>query len=337
MRDDAGDGGGGKLGIDIRYQNVAMNLLQDAHGRVIGVRALTPQGFTNIYAKAVILACGGFEANPAMRASYLGAGWDTVKVRGVPFNTGDGLRMAWDIGAQSYGQLTGCHASLQDINRPPYSLRIQPHWEYARYAYPWGITVNIEGQRFFDEGADFRRFTYARLGREIVKQPHGVAFQILDKKTEHLIRGYTDATGGTANTLEELADMLGLEPGPLIKTIQDYNAAVQPGNYDPMNLDGKRTSGLIPDKTNWALPIYTPPFHGYGVCCGITFTYGGLRTNPEAEVLSTWEAPIPGLYACGEIVGGLFYGNYPGASGMMQGAVFGRKAGLNAARLAKGG
>jgi len=325
------------MGVDVLYENIAMELIRDAGGRVIGVYALTPDGFTKIYGKAVILASGGFEADPAMRAAFLGPGWDNVTVRGVPFNTGDGLRMAWDIGAQAYGNLNSCHASPQDINRPPFSVRIQPTWEYSRYAYPWGISVNIDGQRFIDEGSDYRRFTYAKTGREIVKQPGGVAFQLLDKKGEHLIRGYKDATGGKAGSLEEIAKMLGLEPGPLLQTVREYNQAVQAGPFNPSILDGKCTKGLAINKTNWAQTIDTPPYYGYGVCCGITFTYGGLRINTDAQVLSTWEAPIPGLYACGEIAGGLFYGNYPGASGMMQGAVFGRRAGAHAAKVAKSG
>jgi len=324
-----------KAGVDIRYSNIAMELLRDSHGRVIGAYVLTPEGFTRIYAKAVILASGGFEANPAMRATFLGPGWEMIKVRGVPFNTGDGLRMAWDIGAQSYGNLSGCHATPQDIDRPPFSVRTQPKSEYRRHDYPWSILVNVHGQRFVDEGSDFRPYTYAKTGAVIMRQPQGVAFQILDKNTEHLLYRYVNPTGGKANTLEELAQTLGLEPGPFVQTIQEYNKAVQSGTFNHRILDGKCTKGLAINKTNWAMPIDTPPFHGYGVCCGITFTYGGLRVNTDAQVMSTWEAPIGGLYACGEIVGGLFYTNYPGGSGMTQGVVMGRRAGRNAALWAK--
>lgn len=326
-----------RKGVDIRYQNVAMELLRDAHGRVNGVYALTSDGFTRIHAKAVVLACGGFEANAAMRTSYLGREWDRVKIRGVPFNTGDGLRMAWDIGAQAYGNLGGCHATPQDIDRPPYSLRTQTRWEWSRYGWLWGITVNIDGQRFYDEGRNTRPYSYARTGRDIMAQPSGVAFQIMDAKTQPLLHKYGSATGASADTLEELAQALGLEPGPFVHTVQEFNKAVQPGEFNPRKLDGKRTVGLAIDKSNWALPIDTPPYYGYGVCNGITFTYGGLRINTDAEVQSTWEASIPGLFACGEIVGGLWYDNYPGASGMAAGLVFGRRAGRSAARLAKEG
>lgn len=325
------------LGVDIRYQNIAVELIRDARGGVAGAYVVAPEGMTRIHAKAVVLACGGFEANAAMRASYLGPGWDTVKVRGVPFNTGDGLRMAWDIGAQPYGNLSACHATPQDIDRPVFALRTMPNWEFSRYVYPWTIMVNNKGERFIDEGMDHRPYTYAKTGKAIMAQPDGVAFQILDKKTEHLMHGYANATGGKADTLEQLADMLGLDREPFLHTISEYNKAVQPGNFDHRILDGKHTKGLLIDKTNWALPIDTPPFHGYGVCCGITFTYGGLRINKESQVMNTWESVIPGLFACGEIVGGLWYTNYAGGSGLMQGAVFGRRAGTNAAKLAKAG
>jgi len=148
----------------------------------------------------------------------------------------------------------------------------------------------------------------------------------------HLLYRYENATGGKAQSLEALAEMLGLAPEPLLHTIKEYNRSVQPGTFNHLVLDGKRTKGLAIDKSNWAMAIDTPPYYGYGMCCGITFTFGGLRINTNAQVLSNWEAPIPGLYACGEIVGGLFYANYPGGSGMTQGAVFGRRAGQHASR-----
>ena len=195
--------------------------------------------------------------------------------------------------------------------------------------------VNNNCERFIDEGSDLRPYTYAKIGRAMLSQPQGVAFQIMDNKIAPLLHRYVNPTGAKADTLEKLAQMLGLDPVALVRTVQEYNQAVQPGDFNHRILDGKRTQGLRVNKSNWSQLIDTPPYHGYGVCCGITFTFGGLRINTEAEVLSTWEAAIPGLYACGEIVGGFFYGNYPGASGMMQGAVFGRRAGCHAAQQAK--
>lgn len=325
-----------KKGGDIRYNTRAVSLLQNDKGEVVGVRALDSQGFIDIHAKAVVVACGGFEANAAMRASYLGPGWDTVKVRGVPFNTGDGIRMALDIGARPEGQYSGCHATPQDMNRPAFGLRIGGRQEWTRYSYPYSVMVNVHGQRFVDEGSDGRPYTYAKTGRAIMAQPGGYAFQIFDQKSNPTRGGYEKATGAKANTLEELAAALGVDVQGFVRTMKEYNAAVQPGPFNEMVLDGKHTKGLAIPKSNWAQTVDTPPYYGYGVVCGITFTYGGLKIDTGMQVQSTVEKPVPGLYAAGEIVGGLWYGNYAGGSGMSQGATFGRIAGRNAAKRAAG-
>ena len=139
-----------------------------------------------------------------------------------------------------------------------------------------------------------------------------------------------------ADTIEELADGLGIDVEALSQTVAEYNAAVQPGEYNPTVLDGKRTEGIEPPKSNWALELDEPPYMGYAVTCGITFTFGGLKINARTQVIDTEDAPIPGLYAAGELTGGLFYNNYPGGSGLMAGAVFGRIAGAQAAGYAVG-
>ena len=135
-----------------------------------------------------------------------------------------------------------------------------------------------------------------------------------------------------ADTVPELADMLGIDRDGLIRTVREFNGAVQPGEFDPTVLDGKGTLGIDPPKSNWALPLDTPPYVGYAVTCGITFTFGGLKMDEQARVLDSNDRPIRSLYAAGELVGGLFYDNYPGGSGLMSGAVFGRIAGANAAQ-----
>jgi tricarballylate dehydrogenase len=259
-------------------------------------------------------------------------------VRGVPYNTGDGIRMALDIGAQSFGHWSSCHAVAWDLNAPAFGDRTITEL-YQKHSYPFGLIVNLEGKRFVDEGADFRNYTYAAYGREILKQPLGAAFQIFDDKVKHLLRDeyrIPQATTATTNTLEELADRLGINREGFVKSIQEYNAAVQPGHYEPTALDGKCTKGLTPPKSNWALPIDTPPYIGYAVTCGITFTFGGLKIDTRGQVIDTEGNAIPGLYAAGELVGGLFYHNYAGGSGLASGAVFGRLAGGSAAADALG-
>jgi tricarballylate dehydrogenase len=326
-----------RLGAEVRYQTKGVRLLQDRMGHVCGVMAQGPNGFEDLAGHTVVLACGGFEANAEMRTRYLGPGWELAKVRGVPYNTGDGIRMALDIGAQPYGHWSSCHAVAWDVNAPPFGDRTITEL-YQKHSYPFGVIVNLEGRRFVDEGADFRNYTYAAYGREILKQPLGAAFQIFDEKVKHLLRDeyrIAQATMATANTIEELADRLGIDRQGLVRTIQEFNAAVQPGHFDPTVLDGKCTEQIAPPKSNWALPIDTPPYLGYAVTCGITFTFGGLKITSRGQVIDTEGNAIPGLYAAGELVGGLFYHNYAGGSGLAAGAVVGKLAGTSAAEDAQ--
>ena len=320
--------------IAVRYETAAVGLLVDDAGRVAGVRAKSPAGFEELRSRAVVLACGGFEANAEMRTRYLGQGWELAKVRGVQTNTGDGIRMALDIGAQPFGHWSGCHAVAWDLNAPPFGNRAITDL-YQKHSYPFGVIVNAEGRRFVDEGADFRNYTYAKYGREILRQPQMMAVQVFDQKTLHLLRDeyhIPQVTVAEADTLEELAEMLSIDAATFAQTVAEYNAACVPGEYNPTVLDGVHTEGITPPKSNWALPIDTPPYVGYAVTCGITFTFGGLKINRDAQVLDTQDMPIAGLYAAGELVGGLFYHNYPGGAGLMAGAVFGRIAGGSAGR-----
>lgn len=323
-------------GIDIAYQAKMIGFLQDTTGRVTGVRVRTPGGSRDAPAGAVVLASGGFEANAEMRARYLGAGWDQVKVRGTRFNTGETLRMALDIGAKPVGHWQGCHATPIDGNAAPVGdLRLTDRTN--RLSYPYSIMVNTLGKRFVDEGEDLGGYTYAKIGRTILTQPGAVAYQIFDRKTTYLLEErYSTGTPTVANTIEEMAQRLALSPNVLRRTVDEFNAAVQPGEFNPAAKDGKSTRGLEPPKSNWALPIDSPPYTAYPVACGITFTYGGIQIDSQARVIDTEDNPIPGLYATGEITGNFFYHNYPGGAGLMRGAVFGRIGGASAATEALG-
>ena len=242
--------------------------------------------------------------------------------------------MALDVGAQPFGDWSGCHAVAWDLNAPPFGDRKIADL-YQKHSYPFGIVVDVDGKRFVDEGADFRNYTYAKYGREILTRPHGAAFQIFDAKTMGLLRDeyrIAQVSKAESDTVDGLAARLGIDPEGLARTVTEFNRAVQPGGFDPTTLDGKRTDGIVPPKSNWALPLDTPPYTGYAVTCGITFTFGGLKIDSGARVLDSDDRPIVGLYAAGEMVGGLFYDNYPGGAGLMAGAVFGRIAGANAAR-----
>lgn len=323
-------------GGEIRYQTKAVKLLTDNRGVITGLTIRGPDGYSDISTRSVVLACGGFEANSEMRTRYLGPGWELAKVRGTQFNTGDGIRMALDIGAQSYGHWSGCHAVAWDLNAPPFGDR-QIADLFQKHSYPFGLIVNVEGKRFVDEGADLRNYTYAKYGREILFQPQRAAFQLFDEQTKHLLRDeywIPQASVVEADTIEKLADGLGVDRDGLVQTIREFNEAVQPGEYNPTLLDGKHTEGIDLPKSNWALRLDQPPYLGYAVTCGITFTFGGMKITTQSQVLDTEDAPIPGLYATGELTGGLFYNNYPGGSGLMAGAVFGKIAGASAAQYA---
>ncbi|MBM3570805.1 MAG: FAD-binding dehydrogenase [Alphaproteobacteria bacterium] len=326
------------LGISIAYDAPARALLHDDRG-VHGVRARLAGKTVDIKAKSVVIASGGFESNAAWRTRYLGPGWDLAKVRGTSFNTGDGIRMALDVGAQPYGNWSGCHAVGWDRNAPEFG-DLDVGDAFQKHSYPFSIMVNARGERFVDEGADFRNYTYAKYGRVILEQPQQFAWQVFDAKVLHLLRGeyrIKRVTKARADTLDELAAKLDdVDKEQFLKTVAAYNAAVrQDVAFNPNVKDGKCTVGLALPKSNWANTIDQPPFEAYAVTCGITFTFGGLRIDTSARVIDTEGQVIPGLFAAGELVGGLFYFNYPGGTGLTSGSVFGRIAGASAGPAAR--
>ena len=328
-----------KHGVEIRYNAQAIALLRGQEG-VQGVRVVVNRAEEEIRSKAVVLAAGGFEANREWRTRYLGPGWDMAKVRGTRYNTGDGIRMALDIGAQAYGQWSGCHSVSWERYAPDFGELDRPIIA-SRNGYPFSIMVNAEGRRFVDEGADFRNYTYAKYGRAVLEQPGSYAWHVFDSQVEHLLHEEYRSKGTTkvhADTLEELvARMEDVHPGQFLRTVRDFNAAIRrSAAFNPNIKDGRCTEGLALNKSNWANAIEKPPFSAYAVTCGITFTFGGLKIDTATRVLDIADAPLPGLYAAGELVGGLFYYNYPGSSGLMAGSVFGRIAGREAAAHARG-
>jgi tricarballylate dehydrogenase len=324
-------------GVDVRYGTKAVSLVTNQQAAVTGLRVRDDDGFRELRGRAVVLAAGGFEANTEMRTRYLGAGWEFAKVRGSRHNTGDGIRMALEIGAQPYGHWSSAHAVAWDLNAPPTGNRRIGDL-YQKHSYPLGLIVNVRGERFVDEGADLRNYTYAKYGREILRQPQSVAFQLFDQQTVAMLRDeyrIREVSKGEGDTIGELADALGIDRAGLERTVSAYNAACRPGTFNPAERDGLSTEGIDPPKSNWALPLNQPPYVGFAVTCGITFTFGGLRIVPRtAEVLDTEDRPIEGLYAAGELVGGLFFHNYAGGTGLMAGSVFGRTAGEAAAEAA---
>jgi tricarballylate dehydrogenase len=322
-----------RLGVEVHYGTAARALLQDQTGRVVGVRTQGPHGFQQFHARGgVILATGSFAANPEMRTRYLGPWAEGLVVRGTRYNTGEGLEMALAIGAQPVGQWGHYHSAVLDAHSP----RVEAG-KTALYLYQLGVIVNRDGRRFLDEGIDFRDNTYVIFSKAMVQQPGGVCYAVLD----HQARGdpawdrgvFTITPPVQAGTLEELAHKIGVPVRTLVAEIQAYNAAVDRGTpFDPDRMDGKAARGIPdqPDKSNWALPIEQGPFMAFAVTGGITFAFGGLKSDTAGRVIDTRGEVIPGLYAAGETQGEFYFYNYPGATSVLRGCVFGRIAARDA-------
>jgi len=323
-----------KSGVEVWYGARAVDLIADddgVHGVVVKHHGKTKK----ISSKSVVLAAGGFQANTEWRTRYMGPGWELAKVRGTRFNTGDAIRMALEAGAAPVGNWSGCHAVAWERNAPEFGdLAVGD--QFQKHSYPWGVYINAEGKRFVDEGADFRNYTYAKYGRVILQQPRQFAWQIFDAKVKAQLRDeyrIRQVTKVSAQTLEELCSkMEDTDQQAALETLREYNAAVQTQiPFNPNVKDGRCTKNLAVNKSNWANTLDTPPFEAYAVTCGITFSFGGLKINTDAQVINTDGEPIRGLYAAGELVGGIFWFNYPGGSGLTNGSVFGRIAGASAA------
>ena len=323
-----------RAGVTILYETAMTKLLTDDSGAVVGVEARDRDGRHTIGAEGVVLACGGFEANAEMRGEHIGPGWERARVRGSAHNTGDGIRAAIAIGAQTTGQWTGCHATPIDVDAPA-TGDLQVTDIMPRRSYPLGITVNREGHRFTDEGAGFAEQTFVDMGRAILQQTDGIAYQIFDARAEsHLEGRYSSARRVQASTITELASKLNVDPKSLNETVRAFNASANDADYQPRTLDGRALQNVDPPKSNWAIRLDRPSFSAYTVTGGITYTYGGLKIDTNARVLDKDDTPISGLFAAGIIVGGIFVHGSLRAAGLMHGAVYGRIAGTAASTTA---
>ena len=316
-------------GSQILYETEAVRLSLSDEGRVDGVMVRGRDGLLRkLEASSVVIACGGFEGNKEMLTRYLGdrAGDMPLIAPTLKNNRGDGMRMALEIGADTAGQFDMFHGEPVD----PRSTKP----DAVVYPYPYGIVVNGQARRFFDEGQDSFDSTFEALAYEIWKNQRQTAFFIGDQTTlgiDHIDAiNLTDQPPVTAGSIGELAGKLGLDPPALERTVAEYNAAVGPGAFNAHIFDAKATVGLDPPKSNWAFPINSPPYVGYPLTCAITFTFGGLRTDSLARVVTPAGTAIPGLYAAGEVTG-LYYHSYPAGTSVLRSATFGRIAGAHAA------
>lgn len=323
------------LGVDIIYESTAWNIELNDEGEVEKVYIRVVDGsLVKLSIKALILASGGFQGNQEMMSRYIGR--DAHKIRpvcdGGYFNKGEGIQMALTIGAKAAGQYDAFHAEPVD----PRSKRE----EAAVMAYPYGILVNKKGERFVDEGITTIDEQYEEVARKIFyDQPDHIAYMIIDQKL-YDIPNYertleTDKPPIVADTIDELCEKLELPSEKVKETIDAYNAAVQPGEFKPLEKDGKKALGITPIKSNWANPIDEGSFIAYPIVCSNVFTNGGLATDTNARVLSNDSVVIPGLYAAGEVAG-LYYGKYTGGTSVLRGVVYGKIAGEHAANYAIG-
>ncbi|NQV57916.1 MAG: FAD-dependent tricarballylate dehydrogenase TcuA [Rhodospirillales bacterium] len=314
-----------KLGVAVRYEAEVTGLAFDENGfRHVVV------GDEQIPAKSVVAASGGFEANIPWLTEAWGPAAENFIVRGSPFNTGHSLRALMEGGAEMIGDPTQCHAVAIDARVPKFDAGIVSRSDSV----PFGVMVNRDGVRFYDEGEDFWPKRYAIWGRLIAKQPGQIAYSIIDAKAVPLFMP-SIYPPHTSDTISGLAGEIGVDPAALEKTLGDYNAAVGPGTLDTEILDGCRTVGLAIDKTNWARPIDTPPYCAYPLAPGITFTYLSARIDAAARVQMSGGTIAPGVYAAGELMSGNILGQgYLAGFGMTIGTVFGRIAGREAAGYA---
>jgi tricarballylate dehydrogenase len=319
------------LGVKIHYEHSLCELLVNSRGVVIGATVTSPDGTKSFHSKRTILACGGFQGNQNLRVQHLGRDWLNIDLRGVPFNTGDGLIAATKIGANTRGAFGKCHATPQSMSITPFVMpgENERSQRSSRYQFNLGITVSSDGRRFCDEGENYSNFVYAQLGGKIVQNANNRACQIFDSTTiRYLQRNYFDPQClFRAATLEHLGNAMQLNTNNFLREVRLYNDSAATGKPDFSKLDGLATSDLHPCKSNWASPIVCAPFYAAPVKAGLTFTYGGLDIDQHARVLGDDGKPIRNLYACGEIIGGIFGNVYPGGAGLMSGACFGRIAG----------
>jgi tricarballylate dehydrogenase len=338
----AGAGGGGKEvvdawialgaqhGMEVWFDAPVADIrLGGASGHTVTIGGEGALAGTTLTARTIIAAAGGFQADPARRVHYLGEAYEDVLVRGTLNDTGEVLDLLLREGAAGDGSFDQAVVTPVDADSPPTGGGN----DMNRYSYPWGISVDRQGRRFFDEGAGRMADTYGGVGRFIVERAGGLAFQVFDATGIRHIKkyAYVFAKEHRADTIRALAEAAGIDPDGLEAEVAAFNAAVVDGRpFEPTELDGRHTQGIEPPKSNWATRIETPPFYAYAVTGGITFSLGGLKIDPDARVLGRDGTPVPGLFATGDILG-IFHGDYPSGAGQTRNVVFGRLAGEGAA------
>ena len=316
-----------KMGVRVEYETEVRDLNID--DGVFRSAVVDRHGQTReVAAKAFIGASGGFEANVPWLKEYWGEAAENFIIRGTPYNKGRVLRQLLDSGARPVGHPKGFHAIALDARAPKFDGGIVTRLDSV----PFGIVVNKHAERFYDEGEDFWPKRYAIWGTLIAGQPEQEAYAIVDAKSIELFLPSVFPPV-EADSIRQLGLSLDLDPARLEETVQAFNRSIKPGTFDAAVLDDCATDGVEPPKSHWARPIDTPPFYGYPLRPGITFTYLGVTVNKQAQVLFGEDRPSPNIFAAGEMMSGNILGKgYLAGFGMTIGTVFGRIAGREAAR-----
>lgn len=315
------------LGVTIHYDTQLVDIALDGD-RFVGGTAESGGVRRNIRAAALVVASGGFEANLDWLTEAWGPAARNFLIRGTPYNRGEALRLLLDRGIAAVGEPNQCHAVAIDGRTPKFDGGIVTRLDCV----PFGVVLNAEGQRFYDEGEDFWPKRYAIWGRLVAAQPGQIGHVIIDEKAIRLFMPSVFPPV-VAESIPELAAKIGLDPAVAAETIGAFNRACIPGGFDHTTHDDCRTEGLSPPKSHWARPIDTPPFYAYSLRPGITFTYLGVKVDETARMIRADGRRCANLFAAGEIMAGNILGQgYLAGIGMTIGGVFGRIAGEGAAR-----
>jgi len=313
------------LGVQIFYECTVL----DAHiesGRCDGVLVDYEDKQQYLRAASFVFASGGFESNKEWLADAWGDAAKNFLIRGTPYNRGEVLKQLLEHGADSVGDPTQCHAVAIDGRAPEYDGGIVTRLDCV----PFSVVLNNQGKRFYDEGEDVWPKRYAIWGRLVAAQPDQIGFAIIDEKSSDLFMPSV-FPAIRCDSLAELVEALGLPIESSLASIEAFNQACVEGDFHSNELDGLSTQGLVPPKTNWARPIDKPPFYGYSLRPGVTFTYLGVNVDQNARV--TFDGvKSANIWAAGEIVAGNILGEgYLAGFGMTIGTVYGRIAGTQAA------
>jgi tricarballylate dehydrogenase len=314
------------LGVTVAYEAEVTHIALSEDGVFEGLDVTLDGAQSRIEGRALVLASGGFQADLDWLADAWGPAARNFLIRGTPYNRGVVLRDMLDQGADSVGDPTQCHAVAIDGRAAKFDGGIVTRLDCV----PFSIVVNKHGDRFYDEGEDVWPKRYAIWGRLVAAQPEQVAYSIIDSKS---INNFMPSVypPETADTLDGLAQNLGISGTKLRETVEAFNAGCRDGAFQATELDGLATEGVTPAKTNWARPIDEPPYYGYSLRPGVTFTYLGLKVDDRARVAGPG-GPLANVWAAGEIMAGSILGEgYLAGFGMTIGTVFGRIAGQEAA------